>query len=138
MATAPNKKSPARTPNIAREHLFVWEGKDKTGKIIRGEMRATTETVVQTVLRRQGILTHKIRKQAFARGRKITDKDIALFTRQLATMMRSGVPLLQSFDIAIKGCGNPSLARLLNDVRANVETGSTPIATCCWQKPSNS
>ena len=124
MATAP-KKTPARTTNVAREHLFVWEGKDKTGKIIRGEMRATTETVVQTVLRRQGILTQKIRKQAFARGRKIEDKDIALFTRQLATMMRSGVPLLQSFDIAIKGCGNPSLARLLNDVRANVETGSS-------------
>ncbi len=126
MATAPNKKAPSRAAsNIAREHLFIWEGKDKTGKIIRGEMRATTETVVQTILRRQGILTHKIRKQAFARGRKITDKDIALFTRQLATMMRSGVPLLQSFDISIKGCGNPSLARLLNDVRANVETGSS-------------
>ena len=124
MATAP-KKTPARTTNVAREHLFVWEGKDKTGKIIRGEMRATTETVVQTVLRRQGILAQKIRKQAFSRGRAITDKDIALFTRQLATMMRSGVPLLQSFDIAIKGCGNPSLARLLNDVRANVETGSS-------------
>lgn len=125
MATAPTKKTPARGTNVVREHLFVWEGKDKTGKIIRGEMRATTETVVQTVLRRQGILAHKIRKQAFARGRKINDKDIALFTRQLATMMRSGVPLLQSFDIAIKGCGNPSLARLLNDVRANVETGSS-------------
>ncbi|MBL8433311.1 MAG: type II secretion system F family protein [Zoogloea sp.] len=125
MATAPTKKTPARGANVVREHLFVWEGKDKTGKIIRGEMRATTETVVQTVLRRQGILAHKIRKQAFARGRKINDKDIALFTRQLATMMRSGVPLLQSFDIAIKGCGNPSLARLLNDVRANVETGSS-------------
>ncbi len=125
MATAPTKKTPARSTTAVREHLFVWEGKDKTGKIIRGEMRATTETVVQTVLRRQGILAHKIRKQAFARGRKIDDKDIALFTRQLATMMRSGVPLLQSFDIAIKGCGNPSLARLLNDVRANVETGSS-------------
>ncbi|MDD2667269.1 MULTISPECIES: type II secretion system F family protein [Zoogloea] len=125
MATASNKKPPARNANLAREHLFVWEGKDKTGKIIRGEMRAVTETVVQTILRRQGILAHKIRKQAFARGRKITDKDIALFTRQLSTMMRSGVPLLQSFEIAIKGCGNPSLARLLNDVRANVETGSS-------------
>ena len=125
MATAPTKKTPARGTTAVREHLFVWEGKDKTGKIIRGEMRATTETVVQTVLRRQGILSHKIRKQAFARGRKIGDKDIALFTRQLATMVRSGVPLLQSFDIAIKGCGNPSLARLLNDVRANVETGSS-------------
>lgn len=125
MATAPTKKTPARSTTAVREHLFVWEGKDKTGKIIRGEMRATTENVVQTVLRRQGILAHKIRKQAFARGRRIDDKDIALFTRQLATMMRSGVPLLQSFDIAIKGCGNPSLARLLNDVRANVETGSS-------------
>ena len=125
MATAPTKKTPARGTTAVREHLFVWEGKDKTGKIIRGEMRATTETVVQTVLRRQGILAHKIRKQAFARGRKIDDKDIALLTRQLATMVRSGVPLLQSFDIAIKGCGNPSLARLLNDVRANVETGSS-------------
>ena len=125
MATAPTKKTPARSSTAVREHLFVWEGKDKTGKIIRGEMRATTETVVQTVLRRQGILAHKIRKQAFARGRKIDDKDIALFTRQLATMMKSGVPLLQSFDIAIKGCGNPSLARLLNDVRASVETGSS-------------
>ena len=91
MATAPTKKTPARSSTAVREHLFVWEGKDKTGKIIRGEMRATTENVVQTVLRRQGVLAHKIRKQAFARGRKIDDKDIALFTRQLATMMRSGV-----------------------------------------------
>lgn len=80
MATAPTKKTPARSTNAVREHLFVWEGKDKTGKIIRGEMRATTENVVQTVLRRQGILAHKIRKQAFARGRKIEDKDIALLT----------------------------------------------------------
>lgn len=122
MATTTTKKPAPR--GAAREHLFVWEGKDKSGKIIRGEMRAATETVVQTILRRQGVLAHKIRKQSFSRGRKITDKDIALFTRQLSTMMRSGVPLLQSFDIAIKGCGNPSLSRLLNDVRANVETGS--------------
>ena len=116
MATVP-KKTSSRAPVTAKEFLFVWEGKDKTGKIIRGEMRATTPNVVQTVLRRQGILAHKITKQAFARGKKITDKDIALFTRQLSTMMRSVVPLLQSFDIAIKGCGNPSFARLLNEVR---------------------
>jgi type IV pilus assembly protein PilC len=125
MATTSTKKPAPRSASTTREHLFVWEGKDKTGKIIRGEMRAATETVVQTILRRQGVLAHKVRKQSFARGRKINDKDIALFTRQLATMMRSGVPLLQSFDIAIKGCGNPSLSRLLNDVRANVETGSS-------------
>ncbi|WP_079436657.1 type II secretion system F family protein [Zoogloea sp. LCSB751] len=125
MATATSKKPAPRGTNTTREHLFLWEGKDKNGKIIRGEMRAATETVVQTILRRQGVLAHKIRKQSFSRGRKISDKDIALFTRQLSTMMRSGVPLLQSFDIAIKGCGNPSLGRLLNDVRANVETGSS-------------
>ncbi|WP_374486747.1 type II secretion system F family protein [Zoogloea sp.] len=124
MATTTTKKPTPRSASATREYLFLWEGKDKTGKIIRGEMRAATETVVQTILRRQGVLAHKIRKQSFSRGRKITDKDIALFTRQLSTMMRSGVPLLQSFDIAIKGCGNPSLGRLLNDVRANVETGS--------------
>jgi hypothetical protein len=63
-----HQKNPCPQRRRRREHLFVWEGKDKTGKIIRGEMRATTETVVQTVLRRQGILAHKIRKQAFARG----------------------------------------------------------------------
>ena len=68
MATASNKKAPSRTANIAREHLFVWEGKDKTGKIIRGEMRAATETVVQTVLRRQGILAHKVRKDKEAKA----------------------------------------------------------------------
>ncbi|WP_374489931.1 type II secretion system F family protein [Zoogloea sp.] len=124
MATA-NTKPTGRASSAAKESLFIWEGKDKSGKMIRGEMRATTVTVVQTVLRRQGITAQKIRKQAFAQGKKIQDKDITLFTRQLATMMRSGVPMLQAFEIAIKGCGNPSLARLLNDVRTNVETGSS-------------
>ena len=66
MATTTTKKPAPR--GAPREHLFVWEGKDKTGKIIRGEMRAATETVVQTILRRQGVLAHKIRKQSFARG----------------------------------------------------------------------
>src|SRR5574343_751041 len=122
MATA-NTKPTGRASSAAKESLFIWEGKDKSGKMLRGEMRATTVTVVQTVLRRQGITAQKIRKQAFAQGKKIQDKDITLFTRQLATMMRSGVPMLQAFEIAIKGCGNPSLARLLNDVRTNVETG---------------
>ena len=125
MATAPTKKTPARGTTAVREHLFVWEGKDKTGKIIRGEMRATTETVVQTILRRQGILTLKIRKQTFARGRKITDKDIALFTRQLATMMKAGVPLLQTFDIVGRGHDNPAVGKLLLDIKSDVETGSS-------------
>ncbi len=108
-----------------KETLFQWEGKDKSGKLMRGEVRASTEAMVKANLRRQGVLTTKIKKQRMSRGRRITEKDISLFTRQLATMMRSGVPLLQSFDIAIKGATNPSLARLLNDVRSDVETGAS-------------
>jgi type IV pilus assembly protein PilC len=121
MATA----APAiRKPRGQTEDLYSWEGKDKTGKIIRGEMRASGETVVQASLRRQGVLVTKVKKQRLSRGRRITGKDIALFTRQLATMLRSGVPMLQSFDIAIKGGGNPTLARMLNDIRTDVESGS--------------
>ncbi|HJV93496.1 MAG TPA: type II secretion system F family protein [Azonexus sp.] len=108
-----------------KEVLYAWEGRDKTGKQVRGEMRASGESVVQATLRRQGVQVSKVKKQSMARGHKITDKDIALFTRQLATMMKSGVPLLQAFDIGIKGSSNPSLARLLNDVRTDVETGSS-------------
>ncbi|CAL95851.1 type II secretion system F family protein [Azoarcus olearius] len=123
MATA--TRAPQRTTTGPREDLYSWEGKDKTGKVMRGEMRATGDTVVQATLRRQGIQVVKIRKQKLSRGHKIKDKDIALFTRQLATMMKAGVPLLQAFDIGIKGSGNPSLARLLNEVRTDVETGSS-------------
>jgi len=88
-------------------------------------MRAGGEAVVQATLRRQGVLVTKVKKRKLARGRRITDKDIALFTRQMATMMKSGVPLLQAFDIGIKGASNPSLGRLLNDIRSDVETGSS-------------
>ncbi|MDP2169334.1 MAG: type II secretion system F family protein [Rhodocyclaceae bacterium] len=104
--------------------VFTWEGKDKSGKIVRGEMRAATETVVRTTLRRQGLLVTKVNKQRFKRGGKITDKDITLFTRQLATMMKSGVPLLQSFDIVSKGASNPAVGKLVADIKMDVETGS--------------
>lgn len=123
MATTTQTKRTAKSG--PKDQVFQWEGKDKAGKIVRGEVRTTTEAMVTANLRRQGIRVTKVKKQRMSRGRKITEKDIALFTRQLATMMRSGVPLLQSFDIAIKGAANPSLARLLNDVRSDVETGSS-------------
>ncbi|MBT0960564.1 type II secretion system F family protein [Denitromonas iodatirespirans] len=123
MATA--TRSSRRPTHEIKEHLYDWEGKDKKGKIVRGEVRAGGEAVVQATLRRQGILVTKVKKRRLARGRRITDKDIALFTRQMATMMKSGVPLLQAFDIGIKGSGNPSLGRLLNDIRNDVETGSS-------------
>ncbi|MDX5446250.1 MAG: type II secretion system F family protein [Zoogloeaceae bacterium] len=107
-----------------KEDIFQWEGKDKSGKRIRGEMRCSGENIVHVTMRRQGVIVTKVRKQKLSRGRRITDKDIALFTRQLATMMRSGVPLLQAFDIGIKGSTNPTLARMLNDIRNDVASGS--------------
>ncbi|MDR2032115.1 MAG: type II secretion system F family protein [Azoarcus sp.] len=116
----------ARNPQGgAKESLYAWEGKDKAGKLIRGEMRAASDSVVKVTLRRQGVVATKIKKQAMARGHSVSGKDIALFTRQLATMMRSGVPLLQAFDIGIRGSSNPGLSRLLNEVRNEVEAGSS-------------
>jgi type IV pilus assembly protein PilC len=108
-----------------REFNFTWEAKDKSGKIARGEMRAATETVVSTTLRRQGMLPVKVRKQTLRRGGKVTEKDLTLFTRQLSTMLRAGVPLLQSFDIVGKGASNAAVGRLLMDIKSEVETGSS-------------
>ncbi len=108
-----------------REFNFTWEAKDKSGKIARGEMRAATETVVSTTLRRQGLLPTKVRKQTLRRGGKVTEKDLTLFTRQLATMLKAGVPLLQSFDIVGKGASNAAVGRLLMDIKSEVETGSS-------------
>jgi type IV pilus assembly protein PilC len=112
------------TPKKDDQALFSWEGKDKSGKIVRGELRAATETVVRTTLRRQGILVTKVKKQRFQGGGKVTDKDVTLFTRQMATMMRSGVPLLQAFDIVGKGAANAAVGKLLMDIKTDVETGS--------------
>jgi type IV pilus assembly protein PilC len=108
-----------------KEHVFAWEGKDKTGKTVRGEMRAGGETIVNVTLRRQGIMVTKVKKKVYRGGKKIQDKDLTLFTRQLATMMKAGVPLLQSFDIVGKGHANPSMAKLIMDLRADIETGTS-------------
>ncbi len=112
-------------PAAPRESLFAWEGTDKTGKVVRGEMRAGGESAVAAALRRRGISKPKIKKQVFSRGRRITEKDLALFTRQLSTMLRAGVPLMQCFDIVARGHSNPSMSRLLNEIRADVETGTS-------------
>jgi type IV pilus assembly protein PilC len=108
-----------------KEFVFAWEGKDKAGKTIRGELRAVSEAAVNATLRRQGIMVQKVKKQKRAAGGKVREKDIALFTRQLATMMKAGVPLLQSFDIVGKGASNPAVAKLLMDIKTDVETGSS-------------
>lgn len=120
MATAAKSRSSA-----VKESAFLWEGRNKDGKTVRGELRAASESVVQTTLRRQGITNTKVKKVRFKSGGKVTDKDIALFTRQLATMMKSGVPLLQAFDIVGRGHSNPAVGKLLLDIKADVETGSS-------------
>jgi type IV pilus assembly protein PilC len=111
-----------------KEATFAWEGKDKAGKTVRGEMRAGGEAVVNATLRRQGILVTKVKKRKRGGGGKVSDKDITLFTRQLATMMKAGVPLLQSFDIVAKGASNPGVAKLLIEIKTEVETGSSLAA----------
>ena len=127
MATAVAQKITKKTPKKeARNKLynFVWEGKDRTGKLIKGEVKAGGEAVVTATLRRQGINVVKVKRQRLGAGKKVTDKDITFFTRQLATMLKSGVPLLQAFDIVGKGHNNPNVTRLLMDVKTDVETGS--------------
>ena len=108
-----------------KDLVFEWEGKDKNGKIVRGEMRAGGEAMVSASLRRQGILTTRVKKRRTSGGKAIKQKDIAIFTRQLATMMKAGVPLIQSFDIVARGATNPKLTRLLTDIRSDVETGTS-------------
>jgi type IV pilus assembly protein PilC len=108
-----------------KEFVFEWEGRDKNGKVMRGEIRAGGEAMVSASLRRQGILVTRIKKRRMSGGRSIKPKDIAVFTRQLATMMKAGVPLLQAFDIVARGATNPRLTKLLNDIRSDVETGTS-------------
>ncbi len=108
-----------------KEYVFEWEGKDRNGKQVRGETRAGGENQVKAALRRQGVVPTKIKKRRMSAGRSIKPKDMAIFTRQLATMMKAGVPLLQAFDIVGRGNPNPSVTRLLNDIRSDVETGTS-------------
>jgi type IV pilus assembly protein PilC len=108
-----------------KEFVFEWEGKDKTGKVVRGEVRSGGEAAVSASLRRQGVLVTKVRKRRMAGGGSIKQKDVAMFTRQLATMMKAGVPLLQAFDIVGRGSTNPRMTKLLNDIRNDVETGTS-------------
>ena len=113
----------AKTQN--KDSVYEWEGKDRNGKQVRGEIRAAGENQVKASLRRQGVMPTKIKKRRMRSGRSIKPKDLAIFTRQLATMMKAGVPLLQAFDIVGRGNPNPSVTKLLNDIRSDVETGTS-------------
>ena len=120
MATA----TAAATKKDLKEFTFSWTGSDKAGKTVRGEMKAGGEAVVNATLRRQGIKVITVKKVKMGGGSAISDKDITLFTRQLATMLKSGVPLLQAFDIVGKGHSNARVQKLLMDIKTEVETGS--------------
>jgi len=108
-----------------KDAVFEWEGKDRNGRQVRGEIRAAGENQVKASLRRQGVIPTKIKKRRMSAGKSIKPKDMAIFTRQLATMMKAGVPLLQAFDIVGRGNPNPRVTKLLNDIRTDVETGTS-------------
>ncbi len=109
--------------------IFLWEGKDKRGKVLKGERSARNQTLIRAELRKQGITPSRIRKKPKplfgGAGKSINPRDIAVFTRQLATMLNAGIPLVQSFGIIGSAAENPKLQKLINDIRIDVESGST-------------
>ena len=115
----------AKSADSNKDAVYEWEGKDRNGKQVRGEIRAAGENQVKASLRRQGVTPTKIKKRRMSAGKSIKAKDMAIFTRQLATMMNPGVPLLQAFDIVGRGNPNPRVTKLLNDIRTDVETGTS-------------
>ncbi|WP_165674259.1 type II secretion system F family protein [Metapseudomonas otitidis] len=117
--------------------LFSWEGTDKKGAKVKGDMSGTNPSLVKAQLRKQGINPTKVRKKGtslFSKGKKIKPLDIALFTRQMATMMKAGVPLLQSFDIISEGVDNQNMRKLVEEVKQEVAAGNS-FANSLRKKP---
>src|SRR5438067_12627823 len=114
-----------RRESRVKEYTYLWEGIDRSNRNVRGEAKAASETVVRSSLRRQGIRITKLKRQTFRGGGRVNEKDITFFTRQLATMLRAGVPLLQSFEIVARGHKNPRFSRLMMDIKSRVESGSS-------------
>ena len=112
----------------AKAAMFVWEGVDKRGKKVKGEMSGQSDAFVKATLRRQGINPGKVKKKGKSifggGGKKITPKDISVFSRQMATMMSSGVPLVQSFEIVGRGHENPNMQELILAIKGDVESGN--------------
>ncbi len=108
---------------MKRDIPFLWEGKDKRGKVVKGKTLAKDETALRTMLRQQGVAPNRIKKQSVRGGGKVKPADIAVFSRQLATMMAAGIPLVQSFDIVGAGHENPAMQKLILDIKADVEGG---------------
>ena len=110
-----------------KDTQFIWEGKDKRGHKIRGKTLAANEAALRADLRRQGVAPTRVKTQssAFKRGGKVTNEDIAIFSRQLATMMSAGIPMVQAFEIIGNGHEKPAMQKLVLDIKANIEGGST-------------
>ena len=120
----------------AASATFAWEGTNKQGKVVKGSITAANIAAVKIELRKQGVVPKpgKIKKKRTPKGKKITPGDIAIFSRQLATMMKAGVPLVQSFDIVGGGQDNPNMARLIFQIKASVEGGNT-LASAVREHP---
>ncbi|MBI6743644.1 type II secretion system F family protein [Pseudomonas syringae] len=117
--------------------VYTWEGVDKKGTKTSGELSGHNLALVKAQLRKQGINPTKVRKKSaslFGKGKKIKPLDIAFFSRQMATMMKAGVPLLQSFDIISEGAENPNMRALVNSLKQEVSAGNS-FATALRQKP---
>lgn len=116
---------------LSKKHTFFWIGSDRNGSRVKGRTDATSEALVKVMLRKQGIRPIRVRKQTKLfgmggeRSKKIKSADIAIFARQLATMLAAGVPLVQSLDIISRGADNPSLAKLVGTIRDDIEDGIT-------------
>lgn len=120
-----------------KSSVFVWEGTDRKGGKVKGELSGTNTALVKAQLRKQGINPTKVRKKGISllgKGKKIKPMDIALFTRQMATMMGSGVPLLQSFDIIGEGFDNPNMRKLVEEIKQEVAAGNS-LANSLRKKP---
>ncbi|WP_116808260.1 type II secretion system F family protein [Steroidobacter cummioxidans] len=111
----------------SQQFPYVWEGTDKKGKRIKGKMLAVSEAAVKADLRRQGVLAKSVRKemQLFKSGKKVDAADIALFARQLATMLQAGIPMVQCFDIIGNGHDKPSVQKLVLAIKADIESGTS-------------
>lgn len=125
MANAAVMKTSEKKKPTIKEFNYKWEGKDKKGRTMRGETRATSEMVVKVSLRNKGITPSSIKQQRIKKGKPVTPEDVAVFTRQLSTIMKAGVPLLQGFEIIAQGHNNPSVSKLLLSIKQDVEGGTS-------------
>jgi type IV pilus assembly protein PilC len=129
--------APPRKKAQIKSHIFTWEGTDKKGSRITGESRGTDANMIKADLRRQGLTPLKVRKKPtslFSGKKKITSADVTVFSRQLATMMSAGVPMVQAFDIVGRGHDNPSMQELILTIKADVE-GGTALADALKKHP---